>query len=291
MTDSPSYKERRWTSADGLTLYARDYPARDGGGRLPLICLHGLTRNSKDFEDVAPRIALAGRRVIVPDVRGRGQSDYDRNPANYQPRTYARDVLALMESLGIDRAVFLGTSMGGIITMTLAASHSKAVAAAILNDVGPAVAPEGIARILAYAGKKPSVNDWDDAVEYVRGTSSAAFPHYDVEDWRRFAERTFRDTGSGPKLDYDPAIASPLKAPSRLTGFLAWLLFRKLARRRPTLLIRGAASDIVSRSIAERMKRHAPGMELAEVPGVGHAPTLDEPAAVAAIDEFLDRVP
>jgi pimeloyl-ACP methyl ester carboxylesterase len=291
MTQSTTYEERRWTSTDGLTLYARDYPASGGGDRLPVICLHGLTRNSKDFEDIAPRIAASGRRVIVADVRGRGRSDRDPNPANYQPKTYARDVLAMMESLGISRAVFLGTSMGGIVTMTLAALRSKAVAAAILNDVGPAVAPEGIARILAYAGKNSAVANWDNAAEYVRRTNAVAFPHYRADDWRRFAERTFRDDGEGPKLDYDPAIAGPLKPPSRLTTFLAWLLFRKLARGRPTLLIRGATSDIVSRDIARRMKRHAPGLELAEVPGVGHAPTLDEPAAIAAIETFLDRVP
>lgn len=291
MGKSATFQEGRWTSKDGLSLYFRDYPGSGRGDRLPVICLHGLTRNSKDFEDVAPRIASGGRRVIVPDVRGRGQSDRDPNPANYQPKIYAPDVLALMDSLGISSAVFLGTSMGGIVTMTLAAIRPKAVAAAILNDVGPAVAPEGIARILAYTGKDASVANWDDAADYVRGTSSAAFPHYVDEDWRRFAERTFRDDGSGPKLDYDPAIAGPLKPPSRLTTFIAWLLFRKLARGRPTLLVRGAVSDIISRDIAERMKRHAPRLELAEVPGVGHAPSLEEPAAIAAIDKFLERVP
>lgn len=291
MAKTTTFEERRWTSKDGLSLYARDYPASAGSGRLPVICLHGLTRNSKDFEGVAPRLAARGRRVIVPDVRGRGQSEADPRPANYHPRIYARDVLALMDSLGVARAVFLGTSMGGIITMTLAALRSKAVAAAILNDVGPAVAPEGIARILAYAGKAPAVTNWAEAVDYVRGTSSAAFPDFGAADWRRFAERTFRDEGAGPTLDYDPAISGPLKSPGRLTTFVAWLLFRKLARNRPTLLIRGATSDIISRDIAERMKRHAPDLELAEVENVGHAPTLDEPAAVAAIDKFLDRVP
>lgn len=291
MAQSANFEERRWTSADGLTLYARDYPASGEGGRLPVICLHGLTRNSKDFEEIAPRIAASGRRVVVPDVRGRGQSDRDTNPANYQPKIYARDILAMMESLGISSAVFLGTSMGGIITMTLAAIRPKAVAAAILNDVGPAVAPEGIARILSYTGKSTAVESWDDAVAYVRGTSSTAYPHFGADDWRRFAERTFRDDGAGPRLDYDPAIAGPLKPPSRLVTFMAWLLFRKLARHRPTLLIRGATSDIISRDIAERMKKHAPGLELAEVPEVGHAPILDEPAAVAAIDKFLNRVP
>ena len=198
MADTATFEERRWTSDDGLTLYARDYRASGAGGRLPVICLHGLTRNSKDFENIAPRIAASGRRVIVPDVRGRGQSDADPHPANYHPKIYARDVLALMGSLGLPAAIFLGTSMGGIITMTLAAIRPGAVAAAILNDVGPAVAPEGIARILAYAGKAPAVNNWDDAVDYVRGTSASAYPHFRATDWRSFAERTFRDEGAGP---------------------------------------------------------------------------------------------
>ncbi len=291
MAKPASFEERRWTSHDGLALYARDYPASGGEQHLPVICLHGLTRNSKDFDEIAPRIAAQGRRVIAPDVRGRGQSDRDHDPANYQPRTYARDVLGLMDLLDINKAVFLGTSMGGIITMTIAALRSKAVAAAILNDVGPAIAPEGIARILAYAGKDPKVRSWDDAVDYVRRTNALAFPHYGPKEWRTFAERTFRDEGNGPELDYDPAISGPLRPPSRLTRLAAWLLFRRLARRRPTILIRGALSDIVSRDIAERMQRSAPGMELAEVPGVGHAPMLNEAAAIAAIDNFLARVP
>ena len=286
-----AFEERRWTSGDGLRLCTRDYPAVGASVRLPVVCLHGLTRNSKDFEELGPRIAERGRRVLVPDVRGRGMSAYDSNPANYHPKIYARDMLTLMDSLEISRAVFIGTSMGGIITMTLAALRSKAVAAAILNDVGPAVAPEGIARILAYTGKDPGVRNWADAIEYVGRTNASALPGLEQEDWRKFAERTFRDLGNGPELDYDPAISGPLKPPSRLTKLAAWLLFRRLARSRPTLLIRGALSDIISRDIAERMKRHAPGLELAEVPGVGHAPMLTEPVAVAAIEDFLDRVP
>jgi pimeloyl-ACP methyl ester carboxylesterase len=286
-----AYSERRWTASDGLVLFARDYAGGEGEARLPVICLHGLTRNSKDFEELAPRIAATGRRVIVPDVRGRGLSGRDLIPSNYNPKTYARDVLSLMNALDVSRAIFIGTSMGGIIAMTLAALRSRAVAAAILNDVGPAVAPEGIARILSYAGKDPGVRSWDDAADYVRQTNAAAFPHFATADWQRFAERTFRDRGQGPELDYDPAISTPLRSPSRLTKLAAWLLFRRLARKRPTLLVRGALSDIVSRDIAQRMKRHAPGLELAEVPGVGHAPMLDEPAAIAAIEKFLDRVP
>ena len=291
MAVANSFQERRWTSRDGLTLYARDYAAVGEGDRLPVICLHGLTRNSKDFEDIAPLIAKWGRRVIVPDVRGRGQSDPDPSPKNYKPPVYARDVVEMMAALEIEKAIFLGTSMGGLITMTLMAIRPKAIAAAILNDVGPAIAPEGIARILSYAGKKADIADWSDAANYVRQTNGVAFPDFGDEDWHRFAHRTFRQGPNGPELDYDPAISIPLsKPPSRLAPWIAGLLFRRLARKKPTLLVRGALSDIVNGAIADRMQLQAPAMKRVDVPNVGHAPMLTEPAAVDAIDKFLRTV-
>ena len=287
-----AYAERRWISRDGLSLFARDYPVAGGEARLPVICLHGLTRNSKDFEDLAPIIAGWGRRVIVPDVRGRGQSGRDPNPNHYQPKIYARDMVEMMAALDIPRAVFLGTSMGGIITMTMMAVRPNAVAAAILNDVGPSIAPEGIARIMSYAGKPIEIRDWDDAADYVRQTNGIAFPDNREADWQRFARRTFREGPAGPELDYDPAIAVPLgKPPSRTAIWLAGFLFRRLARRRPTLLIRGGTSDIISAPIAEAMQRMAPRMQRIDVPGIGHAPTLTERPAVDAIDQFLRTVP
>jgi pimeloyl-ACP methyl ester carboxylesterase len=292
MAPSTIFQERRWTSRDGLSLFARDYLPAGGEAGIPVICLHGLTRNSKDFEDVAPVIAGWGRRVIVPDVRGRGLSDRDPNPHHYQPKYYARDVVEMMGEFGIDRAVFLGTSMGGIITMTLMAIRPKAIAAAILNDVGPAVAPEGIARILSYAGKPAEIRNWSDAADYVRRTNGIAFAHYADAEWLRFAKRTFKQGPDGPELDYDPAIGVALAKPiPRSAGWIASLLFRLLARRRPTLLIRGGMSDIISAEIAERMQRMAPGMKRVDVPGVGHAPMLDEPEAVDAIRNFLRTVP
>ena len=286
------YSERRWSSKDGLSLFARDYPAASEEERLPVVCLHGLTRNSKDFEEIAPIIACWGRRVIVPDVRGRGQSDRDPNPNNYKPPIYARDVVEMMAALNISSAIFLGTSMGGIITMTLMALRPKAIAAAILNDVGPEVAPEGIARILGYAGKPVEIRSWEDAAGYVRKTNGVAFPDYDADDWQKFARRTFRDIDGLPALDYDPAITVPLgKPPSRISLWLIGLMFRRLARKRPTLLVRGATSDVISADIAARMQRKAPAMQRVDVPGVGHAPMLTEPVAVDAIDRFLRTVP
>lgn len=285
------FQERRWSSSDGLGLYARDYPAAPGPTRLPVICLHGLTRNSKDFEEVAPRLAAGGRRVLVPDVRGRGRSDRDPSPGNYVPTRYARDVIDLLDRLGIARAVFLGTSMGGIITMVLAARRSRAIAAAILNDVGPVVDPAGVTRIMSYVGKRPELSSWSAATGYVRGINEAAFPDYGEEDWERFARRTFRDNGGTPELDYDPAIMVPLqegryKAPR----LLAWYLFLRLARSRPTLLIRGALSDVISARVARQMSARAPRLQRAEVANVGHAPSLLEPEASHALEGFLDRV-
>ncbi|MDP9422001.1 MAG: alpha/beta hydrolase [Pseudomonadota bacterium] len=287
-----AFQGRRWRSRDGLGLTARDYPAAGGEKRLPVICLHGLTRNSKDFEEIAPVIAGWGRRVIVPDVRGRGESDRDSDPRNYQPKIYARDVIEMMAEFGVRRAVFVGTSMGGIITMTLMAIRPRAVAAAILNDVGPAIAPEGVARILSYVGKGPPLRDWNDAADYVRGINAVAFPHYGDEEWHRFAQRTFRQGTDGPELDYDPAITVPLGKPvSKLSLWIAGFLFRRLARKRPTLLIRGELSDVISPDIAAAMQRMAPRMQRVDVPGVGHAPMLTEPQAVDAIDQFLRTVP
>lgn len=288
----PAYFERHWTSRDGLTLYARDYPVSGDEEGLPVIALHGLTRNSKDFEVVAPLIAAMGRRVVVPDVRGRGRSEWDPNPSRYQPKIYARDVTDMMKAMEIDRAVFIGTSMGGIITMALAAMRPRAVAAAILNDVGPAVAPEGIARILSYAGQAASIRGWDDAANYMAKTNGVAFPAFGEDEWMAMARRTFRERDGVPQLDYDPAISVVLsKPPSRFAGWIAGLLFRKLARKRPTLLLRGELSDVISADIASRMQRVAPGMQRVDIPKVGHAPMLTEPSAVDAIRNFLRTVP
>lgn len=289
---SSAFAERAWRSADGLTLYARDYAGADGEARLPIICLHGLTRNSKDFEDVAPRLAAGGRRVLVPDVRGRGRSDRDPKPSGYHPKVYARDVLGLMDALGMSRAVFVGTSMGGIITLMVSALRRSAIAAAILNDVGPEVDKAGLDRIFSYAGKTSPVESWVDAVAYCRTTAGAAFPGYSDAEWEAVARRTFHNDGGKPAFDYDPSIMLPVsKGPPKTRSMLAEMFFRRMARGRPTLLIRGELSDLLSEPIAAKMKRMAPAMETVVVPGVGHAPMLTEPEAVVAIDEFLARVP
>ena len=288
-----TYADRTWTAPDGLALYARDYGPGPGPARAPVIAIHGLTRNSADFDAIAPLIAQSGRRVLAVDVRGRGRSDRAPDPMTYQPPNYARDIIALMEQAGIARAVFLGTSMGGLITMAMAALKPKLVAAAILNDVGPEVSPQGLARIAAYAGKPVEISTWAEAAAYAREHNAIALPHYDDADWDAFARRVFRERADGGlELDYDPDIAVPIRAAgAKALVPNLWPYFRRLARKRPTLLIRGATSDLLGADIAERMRKAAPSMAFAEVPGVGHAPMLDEPAAKAAIFAFLAEQP
>ncbi|WP_057882359.1 alpha/beta fold hydrolase [Tsuneonella troitsensis] len=286
------FVERRWTSSDGLSLYCRDYSGAGGAARLPVVCLHGLTRNSSDFEDIAPLIAATGRRVIVPDVRGRGESQWDVNSANYAPRTYAHDVVELLDALGIGRAVFVGTSMGGVIMMFLALRNRGRIAAAVLNDVGPEVSPEGLARIQSYVGRPVNLASWADAVSYVRTLNESSLPHFDDDDWERMTARTYTRGTGAPTPRYDPAIAAPLNAgKAKAPAFLAWILYRSLVRSRSALVIRGETSDILSGKTAERMAAGRTNVTLVEVPGVGHAPTLSESASRDALLSFLDRVP
>lgn len=289
----PAYAERRFTSPDGLSLYARDYPGADGPVRLPVIAIHGLTRNSADFDAIATMIAQSGRRVLAVDVRGRGRSDRAPDPMTYQPPVYAKDILALMDQAGIDRAVFMGTSMGGLITMAVTAFKSKRVAAAILNDIGPEVDPAGLARIAAYAGQPVDTPTWAAAAAYVKTHNAVAFPDNTDADWDAFARRVFREgTEGAPILDYDPDIAVPIRAMGA-KGLVPnlWPFFTRLAKGRPTLLIRGGTSDLLSPGIVAKMRKKAPKMAYAEITGIGHAPMLDEPEARAAIFEFLRDVP
>lgn len=291
-----------WTSGEGLPLHARDYaPMGVIGGEtsgLPVICIHGLTRNGRDFEDLAPLIAARGRRVLAVDVRGRGLSAWDPQPLNYHPGTYAGDIVALLAATGIEKAVFVGTSMGGLITMVLASFKPEAIAAVVLNDVGPELSPVGLTRIAAYAGGASRFETWDEAVAYARRINQAAFPAYGDADWDRFARRVFDEKDGGFVLACDPDISAPIKAAAAASqdgaSALApdmYPLFRALTQDRPVLLVRGGISDLVNPAIVERMCAAAPAMAVVEVPGVGHAPMLTEPEAWAAIADLLDRVP
>ena len=288
-----TFVEMTWRGEGGLALYARDYAPSGGPARCPVICIHGLTRNSADFEDVAPWIAAQGRRVIAVDVRGRGRSERDPDPKRYNPVVYTSDVLKLLDDAGIARAVFVGTSMGGIITMAIAGKRLRAIAAAVLNDVGPVISMAGLTRIGSYVGQGKPVESWDDAAAYMKSINGVAFPANTDADWHVWARRTFRADSAGRiSLDYDPQIAAAFRgAKLKSTSLVAKLLYRRLARNRPTLLIRGGNSDIVGPDEASYMRQAAPGLQYAEVPGIGHAPMLTEPEARTALQAFLATVP
>lgn len=282
-----SFRERRIATPDGPQVYVRDYAA--DGVRLPVLCLHGLTRNSRDFEDVALRIAALGRRVVAMDVRGRGQSDRDVDPARYRPDVYVADLLRVLDALSIPRAVFLGTSMGGIMTMLAAVSSPARVSAAILNDIGPELDPAGIKRIASYVGKSAAYPSWDAITAAVKATQGGAFPGRDEEFWRKFALRVAREGADGRvEFAYDPAIAIAFAAPETPAPSMV-PLFEALASR-PVLLLRGALSDLLSMDGVSTMRRIKPDLQFTEVPNVGHAPTLEEPQAWTAIEQFLSSV-
>jgi pimeloyl-ACP methyl ester carboxylesterase len=285
-----SFRIHKWRAADGLRLVASDYG--QANDKLPVICIPGLTRNARDFEEVAPALAALGRRVLAVDLRGRGRSERSPDPSAYNPRTYADDMAALLASLEVPKAIFVGTSLGGLVTMTLAVRHPRVIGGAVLNDVGPEVGKAGLARIRAYAGKGAPVETWEDAAAYVKRTNGAAFPDQPDDAWLPFARKLFRDAGGKPVIDYDPAVArtaGPIV--SWLATRLLWPAFRRLARTGPLLLVHGQESDIIEARTIARMKRTAPHMTVAAVPRVGHAPMLTEPVASEAIAAFITRAP
>lgn len=282
-----NYTNHHYRSADDrLTLYARDYSADMGG--TPILMMHGLTRNSADFENIAD-VLRRTHRLIIPDQRGRGLSDYDSVPENYTPAIYVQDMFALLDSLGIERAILLGTSMGGLIAMLMAASRPKVAEALILNDIGPEVNPDGLARLKTYVGRPVEVNNWDDAAEHCRKTNEIAFPGYSDDDWAEFARRTFVTGKTGaPELAYDMAISQGVEGdePSAAPADL-WPVWKAL-HSIPILAIRGETSDILSSETLDKMQtRHDGSFSYIAVPGRGHAPMLDEPAATEAIMRFV----
>ena len=274
-----------WTSRDGLELFYRDYPG--SGERPPLLCLHGLTRNSRDFEGFAGR--YAGRfRLIAVDFRGRGRSGRDPLPSRYVPPTYAADMLQLLDELGIAQAIFVGTSLGGLVTMLVAGIQPHRIAAAILNDVGPELDQAGLDRIRSYVGKPVRFESWDEAADHIATINRNLPASHGHDDWLRAARRLCREDDGAVVFDYDMAIAEPFNQPGGAVAFDMWPLYRRLGGK-PLLIVRGAKSDLLSRATAKAMLDAAPGARLVTVPGVGHAPELTEPAAVAAIDSFLGQ--
>lgn len=281
------WQDRYWTSSDGLKLHYRDYPGPLD--RPPILCLPGLTRNARDFEPVANR--LAGQwRIVAVEFRGRGQSQYDPNPANYVPRTYAADVLKLLDQLGIADAVFFGTSLGGIVTMLISSTDPERIAGAMINDIGPVIEQSGVDRLRTYVGKAAKWSNWAEAAEGAAVRNRVAFPHYTQDQWEIFARRLASKRPDGTiQADYDLAIASAFAADKGTPDSDPWSLLAGLADK-PVLVVRGETSDLLSPETADRMLELLPHAELATIGGIGHAPILDEPEAAAGIDRLLDRV-
>jgi pimeloyl-ACP methyl ester carboxylesterase len=286
------FTERFVPTADGLTIFLRDYEPVQPVTGLPVLCLHGLTRNSKDFEPIAGRIAALGRRVLAMDVRGRGRSDYDSQPLRYTPATYAGDVIAALNRLGVPRAVFIGTSMGGLITLIVAAVEKARVAGVVLNDVGPILNPAALMRIAGYVGKIDPQPNWASAAAVTKSTYDASYPDRDDAFWATIVRRTWKQLPDGRiGLDYDPAIATVFTQPQGAAPPDLMGLFTQGFGPVPTLLVRGALSDLVLQDAVVAMRQAKPDLETVDVPNVGHAPVLDEPIAWEALIQFLAKVP
>lgn len=276
-----------YESDDGLRLFYREFGAGRGG--TPVICLPGLTRNSRDFEDLADRLADR-RRIITTDLRGRGYSDYDPVWQNYHPGTYIRDVVRLLDTLDIEKVIVIGTSLGGLIAMGMAAACGQRLAGVVMNDIGPEIHPAGIQRVSQYTGRMPPVDSWDAAIAQTREVYGEWLPGLSDDDWRGMARKAYREIeGPVPRLDMDPMIGEAVRNVGPQTGD-PWQYFDALADL-PVTLLWGRNSDILTADIIDRMTARKPDLEVVPVANRGHVPLLDEPECVAAIDAFLARVP
>jgi len=284
MAEKKTYSDIWYTSDDNLKLYAKDYAS---DAELTVLCMHGLTRNSADFDELAPALQDISRVVSV-DQRGRGLSDYDSDSNNYQPRRYVQDMFTLIEELNLKNVVLLGTSMGGLMSMVMTTMQPNQFKGVILNDIGPVVAQAGLDRIKSYVGKSEPVKTWEDAVDQTALLNEAAFPSYTQDDWRAWVERMYKENDAGDLvLRYDPAISKPIAdSDTNAVPPDPWPLFAACSEL-PLMTIRGELSDILEMDCVEEMQRRCPEMQFVHLNDVGHAPMLDEPGAVDAIREFL----
>jgi pimeloyl-ACP methyl ester carboxylesterase len=284
-------REVFYASADGLSLFARDWGDRNSPWT-PVVCLPGLTRTTRDFDTLAAFLSThraRPRRVVAFDYRGRGRSAWDRRRDGYNPVTETSDIFDGMTALNIPRAIIVGTSRGGIIGMLMGTMRPSAVAALVLNDIGPAVEARGLARLKTYVGRTPIPDDWADAARIQRGLHGGAFTAWDEAEWDQFARLTYAEEAGTPKSDYDPALAQTLAGVEFDQPIPAlWDEFRALSSV-PVLAIRGANSDLLSAATLDAMGQAHPAMETIAVPNEGHAPLL-RGALLSRIAAFIARI-
>ena len=280
-----TFQERRYTAQDGKSLYYRDY-GDPLSKRATVLCLPGLSRNSRDFHDLAGHLAKT-RRVVCPDYRGRGLSDYDDDPANYHPKVLLSDIRHLLIACGIHHFVAIGTSMGGLLAAAFGAMAPSTLRGVILNDIGPEIGNAGLGKIVSYLGQDNPQDNWEDAIATLREMLPGLNLQSD-EEWRSAAEGTFRE-GKDRKLhiDWDPRIIEPMH--QRASNEELWQLFRSL-KMLPVLGFRGELSEILSAETFERMAAALPKFTAITIAGAGHTPSLGEPEARAAIDAFLEKI-
>ncbi|MBL8645512.1 MAG: alpha/beta hydrolase [Rhodospirillaceae bacterium] len=291
MAGPGSYEQKTYTSPDGLKLAVRDYPG-PANPRLTIVCIPGLTRNARDFDELAPHLAQK-YRVLSVDLRGRGLSEYAKDFNTYQPPVYVRDVAALLDAFSLKHVALIGTSLGGIISVVLGAVIPRRVLGIVMNDIGPEVDTTGLTRIAAYVARGYTGASWDEAAAALKAVDGKIYPDYTHADWLKMARRRFIEAPDGKiKNDYDLNIAKPFgnaaEAGSAATSL--WPFFLQL-KDMPLLAMRGAISDVLSPETFARMKERLPHMQQCLVPDRGHTPYYDEPVALNAVDDFLARLP
>ncbi len=284
----PDFIERHISTQDGLLLYVRDYPGPAGSTMAPLLCLGGLIRNSRDFAGIG-KFHGRSRRVLVPDIRGRGKSDFDPDWQNYRPETYVGDVRHILCALGVHSVVVIGTSMGGIMGMIMAAAMPGALKALVLNDIGPIVRRRDLDKIVTYMQYPPTLPDWPAAGRHLRDAFGDEIHLTEEADWIRAAKNGYAERADGSiGFAWDPNIVKPI-LDDKTEVFDLWNLFKATAHI-PVLTVRGGLSNILDEAQLAEMTALHKNMQSVVVPGVGHAPSLAEPISMEALNGFLARV-
>jgi pimeloyl-ACP methyl ester carboxylesterase len=289
VTNASGYAPVHFQTDDGLRLFARDY-SPSLIALTPLLCLPGLTRNSKDFETTVPWLTQT-RRVIAPDFRGRGLSQNAIDPASYRPDIELLDTIALLDSLKIDRVAVVGTSRGGIVGMLMAAFFHDRLAGLFLNDVGPELDSAGLLRIRSYLGVQSEFPSWEIAIANLK-SNNRGFDSLSADEWRAFAQRVFKPVNGLPRIDYDPALLHTFPSVEDITtGRVAnlWEVYGKIGDM-PVSVLRGEHSDLLSATTVAVMQQQNAGLDATTIPQRGHAPFLDEAPAKDALVRWLARV-